>query len=176
MISRCSSGYGTVRPSYSNCSVAVPFEDKQYFLNWWNVQPFAGARDDLGRSYHLDKDVIVPGNTVYGPETCVFIPAAINSFYSFLDSSFNDSVGAIKNTRNNKWAAEIKLWPLPRKKHLGSTFECKEEAHAAYCTAKDTHARHMALYFQDKVDGKVIHALNNFSTREQIEAYAKHRL
>ena len=176
MNSRCSERYKEVRKSYKNCSVDERFKDKQYFVEWWDKQPFAGALDHNEKSYHLDKDILVPGNCVYSPETCVFVPAPVNSFYSFLDNKLNPFIGAIKNKTNDKWAAYIKLWPNNCVVCLGMTFKDQMCAHLAYCAAKDSRAKFLASYFQGEIDGKVIHALNNFSTREQIEAYAKHRL
>lgn len=176
MINRCSSNYKASHPSYKNCYVDVRFEDKQYFVNWHSQQLFAGCLDEKGNSYHLDKEVLVPGNTRYGPDTCVFIPAIINSFYSFIDSDFNDSIGATKNQVGGRWSASMNCWPLHNSRVLGRNYESKEEAHAAYCTAKDEHARFLAKHFRDKVDNRVIAALNSFSTREQIECYAKNKL
>jgi hypothetical protein len=51
---------------------------------WHNFQNFAewfckNYCDASMDKWQLDKDIIVPGNRVYSPETCCFVPNAVNN-------------------------------------------------------------------------------------------------
>lgn len=36
---------------------------------------------DSGEPVELDKDIKVKGNKVYGPDTCLYVPRTINTFF-----------------------------------------------------------------------------------------------
>jgi hypothetical protein len=58
-------------PTYVGCSVDARWHDYQVFAEFFELNYIDG--------YQLDKDKIVEGNKVYGPESCVFISHAENS-------------------------------------------------------------------------------------------------
>lgn len=59
-------------PSYIGCSVCPEWLTFSTFHSWWKIHHRDG--------YHLDKDLLVPGNKVYSPDTCVFVPPELNTF------------------------------------------------------------------------------------------------
>ena len=73
MLRRCYSEKFQIRnPTYKGCSV---FDDWLIFSNfkrWMEQQDWQGKQ--------LDKDLLVEGNKVYSPETCVFIDQMVNKF------------------------------------------------------------------------------------------------
>jgi hypothetical protein len=73
MIKRCyHQPYKDKNPSYQEVTCCESWKDYQEFAEWfvYNYQ----------QGYELDKDVLVDGNQVYSPETCAFIPRALNLF------------------------------------------------------------------------------------------------
>jgi len=56
---------------YENCTVVSEWHTFSVFKSWMENQDWKGN--------HLDKDIIFPGNTVYGPDTCIFVPPHINT-------------------------------------------------------------------------------------------------
>ena len=71
MLTRCySSAFHRDRPSYIGCSVAPEWLLFSTFEEWFKVHYVKG--------FALDKDLLVPGNRVYSPDTCVFVPPALN--------------------------------------------------------------------------------------------------
>lgn len=67
MFARCYSGE---YPTYHNCSVAEV---------WFNFQVFAEWHDEnYVEGYDLDKDIKFPGNKVYSPDNCMYVPRAAN--------------------------------------------------------------------------------------------------
>ena len=80
MLSRC---YCTIRhghrPTYKDVTVCEEWLNFQNFATWCESQEFFNAKDEKGRVYQLDKDILIRGNKIYSPETCCFIPTVINN-------------------------------------------------------------------------------------------------
>lgn len=74
MIYRCySKKYHLTSPTYSECYVCDEWLTFSNFKRWMETQDWNGK--------HLDKDILVKGNKVYSPETCVFIDSVTNTFF-----------------------------------------------------------------------------------------------
>jgi hypothetical protein len=60
--------------------------DKDVCEHWYNYQNFAyWCQDQAGFNlpyFELDKDILVPGNKIYSPETCVFVPREVNCLFT----------------------------------------------------------------------------------------------
>lgn len=88
MFTRCyDSKYQIKQPTYIGCTVHPEWHNFQNFAKWYE--------ENYIENFHLDKDILVPGNKIYGPDTCCFVPQVINNLF-------------IK--RNNKSELEIKLF------------------------------------------------------------------
>ena len=75
MIDRCySDKYHEKRPSYRNCEVCEEWQDFQVFAEWYD-----NNHPDDGGNYHLDKEIMVDGNRVYSPHTCMFVTCYENT-------------------------------------------------------------------------------------------------
>lgn len=73
MIERCYSIQVHKRqPTYSDCIVCEEWLTFSNFKAWMETQDWEGNQ--------LDKDLLVEGNKVYGPDTCVFVSSDVNNF------------------------------------------------------------------------------------------------
>lgn len=71
MFSRCYSlAYQRRQPTYVGCTVDPAWHKLSDFKVWFD--------ENYRPGYQLDKDILVPGNKVYGPDTCVFVPQRLN--------------------------------------------------------------------------------------------------
>ena len=70
MLKRCYS-CSDVNPSYVGCSVVEEWHNFQTFACW-------AMKNGFEEGLHLDKDIKVPGNKIYGPNTCLFVTAREN--------------------------------------------------------------------------------------------------
>ena len=61
-------------PTYIGCTVDPRWYYLSNFKQWYDEQG-----DVTGK--HLDKDIISPGNKVYGPDTCFFVSSQLNTFF-----------------------------------------------------------------------------------------------
>ncbi len=57
------------------------FADFQEFAEWCQSQVGYLNKDERGYYWQLDKDILVPGNKIYSPQTCVFVPPKLNSIF-----------------------------------------------------------------------------------------------
>ena len=63
-------------PEYEGCSICDYWmEDKERFYKWVEENYYMVGSEQMD----LDKDILVKGNKVYSPETCVFVPHTINT-------------------------------------------------------------------------------------------------
>lgn len=113
-------------------------------------------------SFELDKDILVKGNRVYGPHTCVFVPLEVNSMLSGcykskkrgpypLGVSFNRGSGRFVAQMSNRQERGLD-------KYLGS-FLTVEEAFACYKVAKEDRIRALANKWHDQIDPRAYEAL-----------------
>jgi len=113
-------------PTYIGVTVCEEWHSFMSFHAWMETQDWQGK--------HLDKDIIAPGNKVYSPDTCVFVPPAINSLLLDCGATRGEwpiGVSWYKPTR--KFLARVST--AGRDKHLGY-FTCPHEAHMAWRKAK----------------------------------------
>lgn len=72
MLMRCyCETYQKSYPTYKGCSVCAEWLRFSTFQTWYSTNYKEG--------FELDKDLLVPGNKVYSPDTCRYVPHYINS-------------------------------------------------------------------------------------------------
>ena len=71
MIKRC---YDKKRqekqPTYRNCIVCDKWHNFQNFAKWWEENIYECNNEKMV----LDKDILIKGNKIYSPETCIIAP------------------------------------------------------------------------------------------------------
>lgn len=71
---------------------------------WHSLKAFKKWHDNnFIEGFHLDKDILVEGNKVYSPETCVYVTPLLNSI--FVDNGVSRSgypTGVRYKERNKK--------------------------------------------------------------------------
>ena len=147
MLTRCyDKKYQSIHPSYMNCYVSKEWHNFQTFAKWFDKHYTVG--------YALDKDLLVHGNKVYSPETCVFIPQKINNFLTNKHrSNTSGYTGVSWNKRHKKWVAQISS--KGKYKHLGY-FDDPKEAAEAYKKARKIEANKLKELYRDVLPEKAI--------------------
>lgn len=157
LINRCRPGgvFQTNHPAYVGCSIHPDFIKFQWFAEWCNNQ--IGFGND---GWALDKDILVPGNKVYGPDVCVFVPRGLNNLLTHKRSNqglYPTGVSYFKDRGN--YIAQVCI--DGRNKTLGY-FDTPELAEAAYKTAKVADIHRRAEIWKDQIDPRVYTALSNY--------------
>lgn len=139
---------------HRNCPSYEVVEVHQYWLSFMSFRNWCllnGWRSD----YHLDKDFI-SDQQIYGPDTCAFIPAEVNTFIIAHGAARGDyPIGASRF--RNKFQAQCGNPFTKKVEHLG-LFDTPEEAHNCWKQKKHEHALALANMFPD-LDPRVLHEL-----------------
>jgi len=143
MLERCYSyKYQEKYPSYIGCHVCEEWLTFSNFKDWMEKQDY--------RDKQLDKDLLVRGNKLYSPETCLFIDMALNKFLTdSLGSRGEHPIGVSFNVENQKFRAYVQNPFTSKKEHLGY-YACPNEAHRAWRARKLEIAVQIASFQQDE--------------------------
>ena len=153
MIRRCYSDKHQLRhPSYKGCSVVEEWHTFSNFKAWMETQDWKGK--------DLDKDLLIPGNKVYGPDTCMFVSHQVNTILNVKPSSkYKQGVACHKGVTScntKKYFARIRKYG---KHHLLGSFYSEDEAHEAYLVERKKYIIEVA----DTQDDIVKNILYNYA-------------
>lgn len=156
ILERCyDENYKIRRSTYKECTVDSSWHYFSNFKAWMETQDWQGK--------HIDKDLLVKGNKVYGPNTCVFVDGRVNTFLCDCEKSRGKyPLGVYLHKPNLKFRARVrngegKLISL-------GLFNDVNEAHEAWRLAKHKIAIEIA---SQQNDPRVEYSLRNlFSDKE----------
>ena len=148
--------------SYVGCSVSESFKDYRKFKKWCNKQIGFRSRDEKGRVFHLDKDILIKGNKIYSEDTCCFVPHEINSAITSTGVKENElPVGVSKRKDRDTYSATITKHG--KVQHLGS-FPTANEAREVYMTERNDYILQLADKWKGKISTETYFKLiSNFS-------------
>lgn len=150
MLQRCySSKSQAKRPTYIGCTVCEEWLTFSNFKKWMETQDWEGKQ--------LDKDILIQGNKVYSPETCIFVTDAINLLFIKSDAARGEyKLGVSFKKENGKYQAQCKM--NGKVKHLGY-YLTEDEAYIAYKVFKIVHIRSIAI---EQTDERLKQAMLNY--------------
>jgi len=158
MIERCYSKIGSkLHITYKDCYVCEDWLNFQSFASWVNEQD-----EWLNEDWQLDKDLLVPKNKVYSPDTCVFLPEEINTFLILGKDRQGVRPGVYYNADKRKY--------IPQSGSSGylGAFESEEAAFRVYVTAKEKRAKVLADKWSDLISDRATKALLSFRVEDRL--------
>jgi len=124
MLQRCyDEKFQVKQPTYIGCSVDKRWHSFINFKTWMQEQDWEGK--------HLDKDLLIEGNKVYSPETCLFISRHVNNFTISLDNLIEDQIGIEKRKSGYK----VVIGGNKNREYVG-TYSTQIEAQEAWYNRK----------------------------------------
>ena len=154
MISRCyNPQVHTANPTYADCTVSPEWHRFTNFAIW-----YANKRT-TNRS--IDKDIILPGNKVYSPLTCMFVPNYVNSLFTGSDGKGGCPLGVdiAHGQRKKRYRAQLHVGK--KRKTLGY-FRTPEEAQVCYAENKAKLIRSLYGGLRDE-DARLIPAMERIA-------------
>lgn len=145
MIERCYDGKYNNHPTYIGTSVCLDWHNYQNFAQW--------HKDNYIEGWQLDKDILVEGNKIYSPDTCVFVPSEINQLFKkeLIEGKYSRGVAKIK--RRKSFKALIRMGK--ERMYLGS-FSTQEEANKVYSLAYLNKLNILYSKWENLVDPRVL--------------------
>lgn len=139
-------------PTYEQCTVDVIWHNFQNFAKWFYEQ--------YRTSWELDKDLLVKGNKLYGPDTCLMLPQEINLSLTKREASRGPSlIGVTYNTKTEKYIAQASNI------HLG-TFNSEVDAFLCYKDYKEGRLQKLAQLYKGKIPDEAFLALVNYQVEQ----------
>lgn len=162
MLQRCyDSKYKEKHLTYIDCEVCEEWLNFQNFAEWY----YNNYYEVEGERMHLDKDILVKGNKIYSPETCIFVPERINTLFTKCNKSRGNCLIGTSLFKNGKYVAHCSLIDSETGKskyeHLGY-YETQEEAYEVYKRYKEKNIKEVADYYKDKIPSKLYNAMYNY--------------
>lgn len=148
-----------VQPKYGKCSVKEEWWLFSTFKSWMETQDWEGKE--------LDKDLLVRGNTEYGPETCIFVDRKVNNFIlERVSSDRGLPTGVLREKRDGRYRASCKLSGT---NIIIGRYNTPEEAHKAWLDFKLEQAYVLAAEQQDeRVARALIERYENYQTYDNL--------
>ena len=125
---------------------------------WFNLQNFGKWYEDNfyqieGEKMCLDKDILVKGNKIYSPNTCIFVPKRINELFTKTNKNRGKyPIGISWKEKNKKFQVQCSVVENERKtmKYLG-LYTDLDEAFKVYKDFKENYIKQVADEYKDKI-------------------------
>ena len=156
MLKRCYDPKEHARyPGYIGCTVSDNFRYYEYFYEWCHNQ--IGFNNS---SWHLDKDLLFKGNKVYSEDTCVFLPAEINTSLTSANTIRGELPIGVQHSQSGNYISAYNLGGIH---YHGGTFYTIEDAFFHYKQAKEQYLQHLAYLWEPYIDPRAFLALMHYS-------------
>ena len=161
MLQRCySAKFQEKCPTYNDCSVCDSWLYYSNFKNWYDENYY----EVDNKTSHIDKDILVKGNKVYSPDTCVFVPQFINKLFTKSQKRRGElPIGVSYYKASKKYRASLSVFKNEKKtfKHLGY-FDTVNEAFEVYRRAKEDNIKEIADNYKDEIPTELYEAMYSY--------------
>lgn len=147
-------------PTYRDCIVCEEWHNFQNFAQWYEENYY----EIEGEKMCLDKDILVKGNKIYSPTTCIFVTQRINNLIVKSDASRGKyPIGVRWHKENNKFEAKCSIVDKEDNKtiYLG-LYDTSKEAFSSYKIFKEKYIKQVANEYKDKIPKKLYDALYKY--------------
>lgn len=154
MLNRC---YNKKHPNkaYIGCSVCEEWYNYTNFEKWFDENYYTIDGEEI----ELDKDILIRGNKIYSPDTCIFVPKRINSLFISLNKNNNKTIGIDWKEKIHKY--QIRCCFENDRKYIG-VYSTEEESFNAYKQFKESYVKQIADKYKDKIPEKLYNAMYNW--------------
>lgn len=141
---------------YHDVTVCDEWHNFQNFARWYNENYY----EVENQKSDLDKDLLIKGNKIYSPQTCVFVPHYINSLLlSHKNGRGNTCIGVSYDKERNKYKAFISY---KCKTIMLGRFTTEEQAFEVYKKEKEKYIKDVLNEYKDSIPKNVYDALSNY--------------
>jgi hypothetical protein len=161
MLLRCTQKYWTKKPTYTGTTCSENFKSYSYFYEWCQTQIGFDNKEENGRSWQLDKDLLGKNSKTYSEGVCIFIPQDINSILVKRDNDRGEyPVGVCLDKRRGLFKSRC-CKGAKEAKWLGY-YDTPEQAFQAYKTFKEAYIKQVAEQYKSQIDPRAYEALMKY--------------
>lgn len=148
--------YKGTRMAYDNCSVCEEWFNFQNFGKWFDENYYEIKNERMC----LDKDILVKGNKIYSPQTCVFVPNDINVLFTKTDKKRGDTpIGVNFHKRDKIYESHLSV---DKKYVYLGRYNNPKEAFQVYKIAKEKNIKRIADKYKDQIPQKLYDAMYKY--------------
>lgn len=151
MFKRCYSEKLRNQPTYIDCKVDERWFDFNVYLEWFN--------DNYKDGYQLDKDILIKGNKIYGPDTCCFVPEEINKAFT-KSNKIRGKLPIGVCVFRNKYQTQMSKFG---NKLFFGNYDSIEEAFNVYKQEKEKYIHELAEKWKNQINEKIYLCLINYT-------------
>lgn len=140
------------QPAYRGCTMSPEWLTLSIFKEWYD--------ENFVEGWQLDKDLLIRGNMHYSPETCRYVPKALNTFDNQSKSGTTGTAERKGFNLKKPWQAFINIEGSKKKKMLGY-HETQAEAYHAHFVAKTEQAHILVDRYRGQVSDDVLDSILN---------------
>ena len=109
---------------------------------------------------NLDKDILIKGNKVYGPDTCIFVPQDINKLFTKRNNNRgNYPIGVSYNKQQKKYKSYCNT---NSKQNFLGYYDTPEEAFTIYKQFKENYIKQVADEYKNHIPEKLYNAMYEY--------------
>lgn len=140
--------------SYYDCEVCEAWYNFQNFAEW-----FYDSLYPCDETVCVDKDILVHGNKLYSPETCLLVPERINLLFVKEYKRRGSLPIGVQKCKGDKYISVVSTYPSYI--YLG-VFDSIEETFATYKRVKENYIREVAESYKSILPQHVYEAIINY--------------
>jgi hypothetical protein len=159
MLARCySEKFHEKQPTYIGCTVCEEWHNFQNYAKWYDENYY----EVDGYKMNLDKDILVKGNKIYSPETCVFVPDFINLLFVNRKQYRGSLPVGVKVCTKNPKKYEAQCRNNTGKRIYLGYYDSPEEAFQYYKEFKENLIKETAKEYEDRIPHTLFNAMCNY--------------
>lgn len=140
----------------SGATVCEEWHNFQNFAEWYEENYYQVGNERM----EIDKDILIKGNKIYSPQTCIIVPRTINSLFVKSNSIRGDyPIGVSKGRTEGKFAVRCNY--RGREKGLGEYFTIKE-AFNVYKYFKENYIKEVADEYKPYIPKELYDAMYRY--------------
>ena len=157
MIRRCYDEFNLSKhTTYIGCTVCEEWQSFENFTEWFNENYY----EIEGEKMCLDKDILVHGNKIYSPSTCIFAPQRINTLFVKKDMNRGDlPIGVHWDKSRNKYKS---TWRDFNSKTKSKRFNTIQEAFDCYKYNKERVIKKVADEYKSYIPKELYDAMYRY--------------
>lgn len=145
-------------PYYKGCVICEEWLLSSEDFYEWVDEHYYLIKGMSTRAIQIDKDIRVPGNKIYAPTTCMFVPARMNTMVTSFETSLNlgrDLPTGVGRQKDGRYRVNL---AVDKKVKGFCNIETVEEAFDIYKECKKKEFQKVADTYEDVVPAEVTEA------------------